>query len=249
MGKVLGFFILAMCTLICETTIFKPISDSHRSAALDLLTPKDGSFESLEVTYKALRSFEVLGTGKQPDIKAVICKSVVDTLRSPSSASKDLFQALRVNRILKCELNNEAFAGIASRLKDNVNSGGSVGSLVLIEGQAFKVDVHLGGADSVFRAIKALSQSDGRWRYSSNDPESSTFAAGIALESLAGVVSLASSEIDNSLSVFEFPVPIRGFGSQFRHFSPTIVALLFRLICNFQLCSSIKDSSSLELNF
>ncbi|XP_016509756.2 dolichyl-diphosphooligosaccharide--protein glycosyltransferase subunit 2-like isoform X2 [Nicotiana tabacum] len=206
MGKVLGFLILAVCTLICEAAIFKPISDSHRSAALDLLTPKDGSFESLEVTYKALRSFEVLGTGKQPDIKAVTCKSVVDTVRSPSSASKDLFQALRVNRILKCELNNEAFAGIASRLKDNVNSAGSlldyyysVGSLVLIEGQASEVDVHLGGADSVFRAIKALSQSDGRWRYSSNNPESSTFAAGIALESLAGVISLASSEIDRSL--------------------------------------------------
>ncbi|XP_009597183.1 dolichyl-diphosphooligosaccharide--protein glycosyltransferase subunit 2-like [Nicotiana tomentosiformis] len=206
MGKVLGFLILAVCTLICEAAIFKPISDSHRSAALDLLTPKDGSFESLEVTYKALRSFEVLGTGKQPDIKAVTCKSVVDTLRSPSSASKDLFQALRVNRILKCELNNEAFAGIAYRLKDNVNSAGSlldyyysVESLVLIEGQASEVDVHLGGADSVFRAIKALSQSDGRWRYSSNNPESSTFAAGIALESLAGVISLASSEIDRSL--------------------------------------------------
>ncbi|OIT31333.1 PREDICTED: dolichyl-diphosphooligosaccharide--protein glycosyltransferase subunit 2-like [Nicotiana attenuata] len=206
MGKVLGFLILAVCTLICEAAIFKPISDSHRSAALDLLTPKDGSYESLEVTYKALRSFEILGTGKQPDIKAVTCKSVVDTLRSPSSASKDLFQALRVNRILKCELNNEAFAGIASRLKDNVNSAGSlldyyysVGSLVLIEGQASEVDVHLGGADSVFRAIKALSQSDGRWRYSSNNPESSTFAAGIALESLAGVISLASSEIDRSL--------------------------------------------------
>ncbi|CAI8595329.1 unnamed protein product [Vicia faba] len=45
---------------------------------------------------------------------------------------------------------------------------------------------------------KALSQSDGRWRYSSDNPESSTYAAGLALEALAGVISLASSEIDQS---------------------------------------------------
>ncbi|QCE13925.1 oligosaccharyltransferase complex subunit delta [Vigna unguiculata] len=45
---------------------------------------------------------------------------------------------------------------------------------------------------------QALSQSDGRWRYSSDNPESSTFAAGLALEALAGVISLASSEIDLS---------------------------------------------------
>ncbi|KAK4369200.1 hypothetical protein RND71_012992 [Anisodus tanguticus] len=207
MGKGLGFLILiALCTLICEAAIFRPISDSHRSAALELFTPKHGSFKSLNETYKALRTFNVLGIGQQPDIKAATCKSVADTLRSPSSALKDLFQALRVNGILKCELNKETFAGIASKLKHSVNSASSlidyyysVGSLVLIKGQTSEVDVHLGDADSVFRAIKALSQSDGRWRYSSNIPESSTFAAGIALESLAGVISLASSEIDHSL--------------------------------------------------
>lgn len=44
MGKILGILILALCALICEAAIFRPISDSHRSAALELLTPKDGSF-------------------------------------------------------------------------------------------------------------------------------------------------------------------------------------------------------------
>ncbi|KAF3632097.1 Dolichyl-diphosphooligosaccharide--protein glycosyltransferase subunit 2 [Capsicum annuum] len=206
MGKYLGILIVALCTLICEAAIFRPISDSHRSAALELLTPKDGSFTSLKETFEALRTFKVLGIGHQPNIKAKACKSVVDTVRSPFFVLKDLFQALRVNGILKCELNEETFAGIASRLKDSMNNASSlldyyysVGSLALIKGQASEVDVQLGGADSVFRAIKALSQSDGRWRYSSNNPESSTFAAGIALESLAGVISLASSEIDHSL--------------------------------------------------
>ncbi|XP_060172296.1 dolichyl-diphosphooligosaccharide--protein glycosyltransferase subunit 2-like isoform X2 [Lycium barbarum] len=205
MGKLLGILILALLC-ICEAAIFRPISESHRSAALDLFTPKHASFKSLEETYEALRTFEVLGIDQQLDIKAATCKSVVDTLRSPSSALKDVFQALRVNGVLKCELNEETFSGIASRLKDFVKTASSlidyyysVGSLVLIKGQTSEVDVHLGGADSVFRAIKALSQSDGRWRYSSNNPESSTFAAGIALESLAGVISLASSEIDHSL--------------------------------------------------
>ncbi|CAN4084749.1 unnamed protein product [Withania somnifera] len=208
MGKFIGFLVLALCTLICEAAIFRPFSESHRSAALELLTPKDGYFTSLKETYEALRTFKVLGIGQQPDIKAKTCKSVVDTLKSPSSALKDLFQALRVNGILKCELNEETFAGITPRLKDYVNTASSlldyyysVGNLILIKGQTFAVDVHLGGADSVFRAIKALSQSDGRWRYSSNNPESSTFAAGIALESLAGVISLASSKIDHSLII------------------------------------------------
>ncbi|XP_016449270.1 dolichyl-diphosphooligosaccharide--protein glycosyltransferase subunit 2 isoform X3 [Nicotiana tabacum] len=211
MAKVLGFVVLlALSALICEAATFKPISDSHRSAALELFTPTHGSFSSLEETYEALRTFEVLGIEKQADIRASTCASVVDTLSSSSSALKDLFQALRVNGILKCELNKKALAGIAPRLKDAVNSASSlldyyysVGSLVLIKGLSSIVEVHLESADSVFRAIKAFSQSDGRWRYSSSNPESSTYAAGnysrIALESLAGIISLASSEIDQSL--------------------------------------------------
>uniref|UniRef100_A0A6N2LEV5 Dolichyl-diphosphooligosaccharide--protein glycosyltransferase subunit 2 n=1 Tax=Salix viminalis TaxID=40686 RepID=A0A6N2LEV5_SALVM len=75
----------------------------------------------------------------------------------------------------------------------------SVGGLALIKGQTSKDDLYLADAEGVFRSIKALSQSDGRWRYNSNNPESSTFAAGLALEALAGIVSLSSSEIDQSL--------------------------------------------------
>ncbi|KAK5833950.1 hypothetical protein PVK06_017817 [Gossypium arboreum] len=44
---------------------------------------------------------------------------------------------------------------------------------------------------------QAFRQSDGRWRFSSNNPESNAFAA--ALETLAGVISLASLELDQSL--------------------------------------------------
>ncbi|KAH9785371.1 Dolichyl-diphosphooligosaccharide--protein glycosyltransferase subunit 2 [Citrus sinensis] len=128
---------------------------------------------NLEEAYEALRTFEVLGIEKTAELSKAICKSVLGTLESSSSTPKDLFHALGVNGILKCSSKEETF-----------------------EDQTSKTDLHLSDAEGTFRSIKALSQSDGRWRYSSNNPESSTFAAGIALEALSGVVSLASSEID-----------------------------------------------------
>ncbi|KAI3460965.1 hypothetical protein Pfo_017628 [Paulownia fortunei] len=208
MARILGYLVVAFLVLasICESAIFNPVSESHRSAALELFSPTDGSFGSLEETYEAFITFGVLGIEEKPNIRTSACVSVVDTIRSTSSALTDLFYALRVNGILKCELNDEAFGGIASRLKDSLNDANSlldyyyaVGGLMLIKDQTSNVDAHLGDADKFFRSIKALSQSDGRWRYTSNNPESSTDAAGTALETLAGVISLASSDIDHSL--------------------------------------------------
>ncbi|CAI9776671.1 unnamed protein product [Fraxinus pennsylvanica] len=212
MARKSGFLVLAsvlvasIASFCGSAAIFNPISDAHRSAALELFSPSDGSFGSLEETYEALRTFEVLGIEKELVIRTSVCASVSETLLSSLSTLKDLFQALRVNGILKCELNDKAFVEIASRFKDSLNAANllldfyhSIGGLMLIKDQTSEVDVHLGDADRVFRSIKALSQSDGKWRYSSNNPESSSYAAGIALETLAGLVSLASSEIDHSL--------------------------------------------------
>ncbi|KAL8530255.1 hypothetical protein ACS0TY_007342 [Phlomoides rotata] len=208
MARDLKFLVLAVLLLAttCKSAIFNPVSESHRSAALELFSPADGSFGSLEETYEALKTFEVLGIEKKHDIRISACSSAVVILSSTSSTLKDLFYALRVNSILKCELNNEAFRGIESSLKDSLNGAKSlldfyysVGGLVLLKDQTSEVDVQLADADKNFRSIKALSQSDGRWRLSSNNPESSNDAAGIALETLAGVISLASSEIDHSL--------------------------------------------------
>ncbi|CAH9073764.1 unnamed protein product [Cuscuta europaea] len=208
MARKLGLAIVIALTIasICEASIFRPISDSHRSAALELFTLSDGSFGSLEDTYEALRTFEVLKIDKKFDIMASTCKSIGDTLLSPSSDLKDLFQAFRVNGILKCDLNGDAIASTASRLKEALHSAKSlldfyysIGGLVLIKDQASEVDVHLKDAKGVFHSIKALSQSDGRWRYSSSIPDISSYASGIALETLAGVVSLESSEIGHSL--------------------------------------------------
>ncbi|XP_012831126.1 PREDICTED: dolichyl-diphosphooligosaccharide--protein glycosyltransferase subunit 2 [Erythranthe guttata] len=208
MDRNLGILVAALLLVAstCESAIFNPVSESHRSAASELLSSADGSFGSLEETYEALKTFEVLGIEKKPDIRTSACVSAVKILSSTSSALKDLFHALRVNGVLKCELNDQAFPGIGSKLKDSLNGASSlldfyysIGGLILIKDQTSEVDVHISDADRIFRSIKALSQSDGRWRLNSNNPESSNDAAGIALEALSGVISLASSEIDSSL--------------------------------------------------
>jgi oligosaccharyltransferase complex subunit delta (ribophorin II) len=203
-GKLGYLVVLLSIASICGAAIFNPISESHRSAALELYTPIGGSFRSLEETYEALRTFKILGIDKADDIKDSACTSVKVILGSPSSNQKELLYALRVNELLKCESGGEAFASIASRLKDSIKDASSlldfyylIESLVSIKDQASNVDVLLGDADSVFESIKALSQSDGRWKYSKTS-ESSAFAAGIALEALGGVISLASSEVDQN---------------------------------------------------
>uniref|UniRef100_A0A803M4L6 Dolichyl-diphosphooligosaccharide--protein glycosyltransferase subunit 2 n=1 Tax=Chenopodium quinoa TaxID=63459 RepID=A0A803M4L6_CHEQI len=176
MAQNLGFLALFLIASICEAAIFRPISDSHRSAALEIFKPIDGSFKSLEDAYEALRTFEILGIGKDLDISTSTCGLITETLKSSSASLKDLSVALKSNRVLKCKIDGENF-------KD----------------QAADLEIQLEKADQIFRSVKALGQSDGRWRYSSNKPESSTRAAGIALETLAGVVSLASADIDQSL--------------------------------------------------
>ncbi|XP_058766663.1 dolichyl-diphosphooligosaccharide--protein glycosyltransferase subunit 2-like [Vicia villosa] len=192
------FYTISICNAV---TIPSPISDSHRSAALQLF---DESSSSLEETYEALRVFEILELENKPDVSVTACRKVVENLGS-SSYLKDSFYALKVNGILKCKVDRGVFQDITSRLKAAVNDASTlvdiyytIGSLVLIKDQAPDVDVLLADADGTFHSIKALSQSDGRWRYSSDNPESSTYAAGLALEALAGVISLASSEIDQS---------------------------------------------------
>ncbi|GAB4861997.1 proteasome regulatory particle base subunit [Ancistrocladus abbreviatus] len=201
----LGFTVLLLMVSISEASIVYPISDAHRSAALELFTPPDGSFKSLEEAYRALRTLQVLGIGKN-EMSASTCSLIIDELKSPSTITKDLFYALKCNQILKCNSDGHTFQDVTSRLQGIINDASSlldfyysVGSLVLIKDQATNVDVKLRDADGIFHSIKSLSQSDGRWRYNSNNPESSTRAAGIAFETLAGVVSLASSDIDQSL--------------------------------------------------
>lgn len=206
MTQTLGFLALLLILSICQAAIFSPISDSHRSAALEIFKPIDGSFKSLEDTYEALRTFEILGIGKDLDISSSTCSLITETFKSSSASLKDVSFALKSNRVLKCKIDRENFEALSSRLQAAVPKANSlldyyysVGSLLLLKDQATHLDIQLENADQVFRSVKALGQSDGRWRFSSNKPESSSRAAGIALETLAGVVSLTAGDIDQSL--------------------------------------------------
>ncbi|XP_042505323.1 dolichyl-diphosphooligosaccharide--protein glycosyltransferase subunit 2 [Macadamia integrifolia] len=206
MARNLVFLVLFLSLYLCQAAIFQPITNDHRSAALELLAPVDGSYGSLEETYEAVRTFQVLGIEKAADINKATCSIVVEKLGSSSSSPKDLFYALRVNSIVKCNINVDNFEVMASKLQAVVKDANSlvdlyysIGGLVLIKDEDSGSNVHLGDADGIFHSIKALSQSDGRWRYSSSGAESSTYAAGLALEALAGVVVLASSEVDQSM--------------------------------------------------
>ncbi|CAN1766683.1 Dolichyl-diphosphooligosaccharide--protein glycosyltransferase subunit 2 [Linum perenne] len=192
-----------LVSFAAAASLFQPISDSHRSAALEIF---DRSDDSLEETYEALRTFDVLKVERNPDVEWKACQSVLETLGSSSSNLKDTFYALKVNGVLKCEVDAQIVEGIVTRLQTAASSASSllefyhsIGGLVLVKDQGLKDDLHLDDAEGLFHSIKALSQSDGRWRYSYNNPESSTYAAGLALESLAGAVLLSSSEIDQSL--------------------------------------------------
>lgn len=208
MGKHLkvNLFLVLICgsVLLSNGSVIRPISDAHRSAATELFVPShDGSFGSLEETYEALRTFQVLGVERSGDKTEGICKTVSEKLSLPNSTTKDIFHALNIKGILGCSTELIDFDGITSRLQSVINDASSLLELYYSLGGLLSVkeqgqNVILSDADATFQAIKALGQSDGMWRYDTNSPGSSTFAAGIALEALASVVSLAGSDIDQS---------------------------------------------------
>ncbi|CAN8231185.1 unnamed protein product [Cochlearia groenlandica] len=238
-GGGVRFLILILAVSICGgASVFEPISDSHRSAAMDLFIPTDKFYKSLEDAYEGLKTLEILGIDKKSELSSVTCEDVAKVLGSSSSSTlKDAFYALNVNGILKCNtgeavlevniclllVSQKVFLplkrlkyvslfcfpllkDIVSKLQAGVKDANSlldyyysVRGLVLVKEHFSLEDLSLGDPEAIFRSIKALSQNDGRWRYSSNTPDASSFAAGLAFETLAGVISLAPSEFDQSL--------------------------------------------------
>ncbi|ONM35258.1 Dolichyl-diphosphooligosaccharide--protein glycosyltransferase subunit 2 [Zea mays] len=183
----------------------RPVSDAHRSAAVELFAPSaDGSFGDLESTYEAVRTFQILGLENYKSLSGKACKFAAENLASPGSTTKDLFHAVRISGALGCAVDAGVYDGVVARLKAVIQDTNSllelyypVGGLLGIKEQGH--NVVLSDAEGTFHATKALSQSDGRWRYDTDSAESSTFAAGIALEALAGIVSLADAAVDPSM--------------------------------------------------
>uniref|UniRef100_A0A0E0JSK9 Dolichyl-diphosphooligosaccharide--protein glycosyltransferase subunit 2 n=1 Tax=Oryza punctata TaxID=4537 RepID=A0A0E0JSK9_ORYPU len=167
----------------------RPVSDAHRSTAAELFAASpDGSFGDLETTYEAVRTFQILGVEKDKGLIGKACKFAAEKLASSSSSSsspaKDLFHAVRISGVLKCSVDSGVYDDVATRLKAVIKDTNSllelyysVGGLLSVKEQGR--NVVLPDADSTFHAIKALSQSDGRWRYDTNSAESSTFAAAV----------------------------------------------------------------------
>lgn len=62
---------------------------------------------SLEETYHALRTFQILRVGETSEINRATCPVVLEKLKSPSSSPKGFFDALRVNSILGCQIGSD----------------------------------------------------------------------------------------------------------------------------------------------
>ncbi|KMT07812.1 hypothetical protein BVRB_6g146250 [Beta vulgaris subsp. vulgaris] len=140
---------------------------------------------SLEHAYEALRTFEILGIGKDLDISTSTCTLITENFKDSSARLKDINFAFKLNRALKCKVDEENFKAISSTLQAAITKANSlldfyyaVGSLLLLKDHAAHLDVQLDNADQLLRSVKALGQSDGRWRYSSSKPDSGTRAAG-----------------------------------------------------------------------
>ncbi|RWW62446.1 hypothetical protein BHE74_00030425 [Ensete ventricosum] len=89
--RFLGFpGLICACLSISVASVIRPVSDSHRSAALELFVPVDGSFR------------------RTHDISHATCPIISEILGS-SSKPEDLFHALRVNSILGCQIGTQIF--------------------------------------------------------------------------------------------------------------------------------------------
>jgi hypothetical protein len=60
---------------------------------------------SLESTYEAARTFQILGVEKDKSLNGKVCKVAAEKLASPtSSPAKDLFHAVRISGAIGCSV-------------------------------------------------------------------------------------------------------------------------------------------------
>jgi hypothetical protein len=57
---------------------------------------------SLESTYEAVRTFQILGLENYKSLSGKACKFAAENLASPGSTTKDLFHAVRISGALGC---------------------------------------------------------------------------------------------------------------------------------------------------
>lgn len=65
---------------------------------------------SLETTYEAVRTFQILGVEKDKGLIGKACKFAAEKLASSSSSpAKDLFHAARISGVLKCSVDSGVY--------------------------------------------------------------------------------------------------------------------------------------------
>ncbi|KAJ7571061.1 hypothetical protein O6H91_01G147400 [Diphasiastrum complanatum] len=199
---------LACLVLLCSTVpilALHPLSEADKAAARQLFVLKDdGSFGSSEETYHALRSLQVLGNN---NLDTSLTCGFISTSLTSSKNAKDLFYDLKAAEILQCEFAEDAVTGVVSGLLTAAKEATSildyfypVGALVSVKEYLSEENFEDAKAtlDVALESIKALGQSDGTWRYSHKETDSSVKAAGLALEAAAGILSLTGLESKGS---------------------------------------------------
>lgn len=197
---------ILFCLSYIAAASFHALSQSERAAVERLFGSADDGITSLEDKYRALRSLQVLGIKRD---ERTTCERVTEILAASSYALNETFYATKIADILSCPLPNDDLKAVAgnmlSVLRDNptlLDLHYSIGTLALIKAQnGIEEDLALESAIDIFKTVKALGQVDGTWKYSLNEGETSARAAGIALETLAGLIRIAGSAIEESMIV------------------------------------------------
>lgn len=206
---------------------FLPLDRSSAAYLFELDTTS-----SLEHQYQTLRSLQVLGV-EPNDLPS--CGRIVEVLTSPSDeGSKSAFYAARIAKILSCQVAEEDAKSAVANLLSSLNDAGglldlhfAIGTIATIkELNWIKDDLDLGNAVQIYNKITELGQGDGTWKFSMNDGESNSIAAGIAIETLADLISISGDAIERSMlahiegSVNTLFDSIESYDDGTRHFGP-----------------------------
>ncbi|KAI5075553.1 hypothetical protein GOP47_0009629 [Adiantum capillus-veneris] len=198
-----GLLVLLVAMVFCISAAANPhaLSKDEKNLATQLLIKAGGSVSGLEDKYQLLRSFQVLGIRHE---EATTCDVVGKVLTSSSSAEKDLFFASKCGEALRCSFPEPDLKVTVSNLLSSLeNKEGlldvhySIGTLAVLKNWV-KDQVVLEDPIAIFQKIKALGEEDGTWKYDANDDGTSAKAAGVALETLADLLKLASSAFDDA---------------------------------------------------
>lgn len=192
---------LLVAVLFCISSAANPhaLSEVEKKLSIQILINSEGSVSSLEDKYQLLRAFQVLGVRRK---EVITCHELGEVLTSSSSGS-DIFFASKCGEALLCSFQESDLKVTVSNLLSSLDNKEalldlhySIGALAVLKN--WVKDHVLEDPVAIFQKIKALGEEDGTWKYDASVDGSSLKAAGIALETLADLLTLASPAIDDA---------------------------------------------------